>query len=312
MTDPADDSVRGAQAGEKSGGRLHCIPTPIAPGRELADDLGAATLAIVRQADYVIAEHPRTARAFLKQAGVERPIQAIEVATIESGFDAGRLNELLEPLRQGRDALLVSEAGCPGVADPGAALVLAAHAANIDVVVHVGPSALLLALMGSGLEGQRFAFAGYVPAATGERHERLLALEARSRRESETILIIETPYRSEVLFQSLIAALHETTRLCVASGLTGANSLLKTRTVKDWRGQPPPRLDRVPTVFLFEARGGREGHGPGPGPRPGSGPGPGASADRTPSRKPRGPGPDSRPPRRPRPGRGARAGSTGG
>jgi 16S rRNA (cytidine1402-2'-O)-methyltransferase len=159
---------------------------------------------------------------------------------------------MLAPLRAGRSAALMSEAGCPGVADPGARLVLAAHAESIPVVPVVGPSALLLALMGSGLNGQRFAFAGYLPTAPDARRQRLRELEQRSRREDETELFIETPYRNQAMLEALLATLSPSTQLCVAADLTGPQQSLRTQRVDAWRRQPPA-LERVPTVFLFLA-----------------------------------------------------------
>lgn len=233
-------------------GRLHCVPTPIAAGRTADTDLPAPTRSALVDIDYVIAEHARTARSFLKQLGLSRPIQAIEIAELNEHTPEHAIEPLLAPLLQGRDAILVSEAGCPGVADPGARLVRAAHAAGIAVEPHIGPSALLLALMGCGLEGQRFAFAGYLPTDSAARRARLQALEQRSRREQETQLFIETPYRNQALFDALLSALHPGTWLCVAADLTGAQQRLQTCRVSQWRSRPP-LLARVPTVFLLLA-----------------------------------------------------------
>jgi 16S rRNA (cytidine1402-2'-O)-methyltransferase len=233
-------------------GTLYCVPTPISEARAPADDLAPAALARVAGLDYVVAENAKTARAVLKRMPLERPIQQIEIVELSEHTRDDAIPAMLAPLRAGRSAALMSEAGCPGVADPGARLVLAAHAESIPVVPVVGPSALLLALMGSGLNGQRFAFAGYLPTAPDARRQRLRELEQRSRREDETELFIETPYRNQAMLEALLATLSPSTQLCVAADLTGPQQSLRTQRVDAWRRQPPA-LERVPTVFLFLA-----------------------------------------------------------
>jgi 16S rRNA (cytidine1402-2'-O)-methyltransferase len=229
-----------------------CVPTPIAEGRNASDCLPAAELDRLGRIDYVIAEHARTARAFLKQLPLSRPLQQIEVVELNEHTPARAIEGFLEPLLAGRDAMLVSEAGAPGVADPGALLVRAAHAHGLIVEPVIGPSALLLALMGSGLEGQRFSFNGYLPVAPQERRARIQALERRSRNERETVLFIETPYRNAAMVGSLLETLAPQTLLCIASGLTGPTPLLATRAVGAWR-KSPPDPGRQPTVYLLQA-----------------------------------------------------------
>ncbi len=233
-------------------GTLYCVPTPIAEGRGPAEDLAPGAVALVAGLDYVIAENAKTARAVLKRLPLARPIQSIEIVELDEHTRDDAIGPMLAPLLAGRSAALMSEAGCPGVADPGARLVLAAHAGSIPVVPIVGPSALLLALMGSGLNGQRFAFAGYLPTAPDARRQRLRELEQRSRREDETQLFIETPYRNQAMLDALLATLAPATRLCVAADLTGTRQSLHTARVDAWRRRPPA-LHKVPTVFLFLA-----------------------------------------------------------
>ena len=234
-------------------GTLHCVPTPIAEGRPIEADLTPPAIATVAAIDYVVAENAKTARAFLKRLPLARPIQAIEIVELNERTRDDAVVAMLDPLLTGRDAALVSEAGCPGVADPGARLVRAAHEAGVPVVPMVGPSALLLALMGSGLDGQRFAFVGYLPTDAEARRRRLHELEQRSRRERETVLFIETPYRNAPMLDALLATLAPSTLLCVAADLTGARHRLATRSVAEWR-RAPPVPEKVPTVFLFLAR----------------------------------------------------------
>ncbi len=249
----ADPSPSSAAPQSSPRGRLFCVPTPIAAERTAAESLPAPMLSRLGQVDYVVAEHARTARAFLKQLPLARPLQQIEVLELNEHTPVASIEGLIAPLTEGRDALLVSEAGAPGVADPGALLVRAAHAAGIEVEPVIGPSALLLALMGSGLDGQRFSFCGYLPVPATERRTRLQFLERRSRQERETILFIETPYRNAAMVSSLLDTLAPQTLLCIASGLTGHSARLMTRTVAQWRSTPP-EPGRQPTVYLLLAR----------------------------------------------------------
>lgn len=233
-------------------GTLHCVPTPIAAGRSPREDLAPGVIAIVAGLDYVVAENARSARAFLGQLPLARPIQAIEIVELSEHTRDDAIEPMLAPLKSGRDAALVSEAGCPGVADPGARLVLAAHRAGVPVAPMVGPSALLLALMGSGLNGQCFGFAGYLPTDAAARRERLRELELRSRRGHETVLFIETPYRNQAMLDALLATLAPSTWLCVATDLTGPGQRLTTDRIEGWRRRSPA-LGKVPTVFLLLA-----------------------------------------------------------
>jgi len=250
VTDETPGTAR--TAAPAAPGTLYCVPTPIAAGRPAAADLAPPVLEAVARIDYVVAENARTARAFLKGIALARPIQAIEIATLDAHTRDDAIEPLLAPLRAGRDAALVSEAGCPGVADPGARLVLAAHRAGIPVMPMIGPSALLLALMGSGLNGQCFGFVGYLPTEPEARKQRLRGLEQRSRRDDETVLFIETPYRNQAMLDALLATLQPSTWLCVAADLTGERQRLRTDRIADWRSRPP-LLDKVPTVFLIRA-----------------------------------------------------------
>lgn len=237
-------------------GQLYLIPTVLAPG-PLVPVLPAPVASTLARLDYLIAENPKTARAFLKEIGawtpLARPIQAIEIRTLNLDTPRAELPALLEPLVAGRDGALVSEAGCPAVADPGAALVALAHARGIAVRPLVGPSALLLALMGSGLNGQRFAFGGYLPRDAAERGERIRARERRSAQEDETQVFIETPYRNDALLAALLETLAPATRLSVAVDLTGQDETILTDTVAAWRRRPAPTLKGRPAVFLFLA-----------------------------------------------------------
>jgi 16S rRNA (cytidine1402-2'-O)-methyltransferase len=215
--------------------------------------LPARTIAIARTLAHWVVETPKPARAFLKSLAPQRPIAELSIAEIGERPDAGRLRALLAPARAGEDVGVLSDAGCPGVADPGALLVAAAHAQGLRVVPLVGPSSLLLALMASGMNGQRFAFHGYLPAKPGARIEAVRALEAESRRLHATQLFIETPYRNAAMLEALVATLAPSTRLCVAADLTLPTENVAMRPAREWRGRDFAAYSRRPAIFLIEA-----------------------------------------------------------
>ncbi|MCO5100129.1 MAG: SAM-dependent methyltransferase [Burkholderiaceae bacterium] len=234
-------------------GALWLIPTPLGAAEQARETLPAATLTCVRRLDYFIVENARSARAFLKAAGTVAPLQSLELVELDEHTPRALIAGMLAPIVAGRDAGLLSEAGAPAVADPGAALVQAAHAAGVPVRPLVGPSAILLALMASGLNGQRFSFAGYVPTQAEARVRRLRELERRSLREDETVLIIETPYRNRALLDSALQALAPSTRLMLASELTTPAERIVVDTIAGWRQRrhEPPK---APAVFGLQAR----------------------------------------------------------
>lgn len=247
-----------SEANATPGGTLFLLPTLVAD-TAVEDVLPAHTIDVARRLDYFLAEDAKAARAFLKAVGHPRPIRDIDIVEIGHAPDAARIDGWLQPLRErARDAAIVSEAGCPGVADPGATLVARAHELGIAVRPLVGPSSLLLALMASGLEGQRFRFVGYLPQDAAACVQRVRELEQASRA-GETQLFIETPYRNEKLFAALLECCAPTTRIGVAVGLTGPDQCMSTRTVAQWRALAPaarPALQRRPAVFLLLADAG--------------------------------------------------------
>jgi 16S rRNA (cytidine1402-2'-O)-methyltransferase len=227
---------------------LYAIPAPLGGTAEAA--LPQAALGIVRGlADFVV-ENPKSARAFLSAVGMARPIRELSLATLDEHTAPAQVPALLRPLREGRPLGLLSEAGCPAIADPGAALVEAAHREGFQVRPLVGPSSIVLALMASGLQGQRFAFCGYLPREAGEREARIRALEKRSREEDETEVFIETPYRNDALLGSLLSVCRPATRLCVAADLTLPTESVVSRPVSQWRALPGA-IGRRPAVFLL-------------------------------------------------------------
>jgi 16S rRNA (cytidine1402-2'-O)-methyltransferase len=232
-------------------GTLYLVPVPLGPEEDPLRVLPPATVDATAALDCFIAEHARSARAVLARLPMRRPLQEIQIAELNRNTPEDCLPGLLEPLLAGRDAGLLSEAGCPAVADPGAALVALAHRRGIRVVPLVGPSSLLLALMASGMNGQAFSFAGYVPVDPAERAERLRELERRSASTGETVLMIETPYRTQALFDAMLAALAPATRIGVAARLTMAGETTQSRTVAEWR-ELRPELERTPTVLSLQ------------------------------------------------------------
>jgi 16S rRNA (cytidine1402-2'-O)-methyltransferase len=233
-------------------GKLYLIPVPLGPTHP-QDSLHPNILAIIHPLVHFVVEQAKTARAFLKAAGTETPLQQLQLQELNEHTRESELDAMLEPLRNGHDVGLLSEAGCPAVADPGANLVARAQQEGITVVPLIGPSSLLLALMASGLNGQRFAFQGYLPAKEGERSKVLRDLEAESRKRQQTQIFIETPYRNRQMFDSVLQYCHPGTRLTVATDLTLPGESVKTRTVAQWKKQTPPDIERRPTVFLLLA-----------------------------------------------------------
>lgn len=236
-------------------GKLYLLPALL--GDTQAEDvLPQATLAAARALDYVLAEDARSARALLKAIGHPKPIAQIRIVEIGHEPDPARIDEWLAPLaHDGIDAAIVSEAGCPGVADPGATVVARAHALGIAVRPLVGPSSILLALMASGLNGQQFRFVGYLPREPDTLAQRLRELERDAQR-GETQIFIETPYRNERLFAAILSACRPTTLLSVAVDLTTTAERIATHAVGAWSALAPerrPALDRHPAVFSLLA-----------------------------------------------------------
>lgn len=225
---------------------LYAIPTPL--GGTPAESLSLPSLEIVRSLRDFAVENAKSARAFLGAVGMAVPLRELQIQEIAEG----KPELLLQPLREGRSMGLLSEAGCPAIADPGAALVEVAHREGLRVVPLIGPSCIILALMASGLEGQRFAFCGYLPREAEDRKSRIRELERRSRKEQETQIFIETPYRSDALFAALLEWCSPQTRVCVAADLTLPNETIATRSVAQWR-RAQPALGRRPAVFLLLA-----------------------------------------------------------
>jgi 16S rRNA (cytidine1402-2'-O)-methyltransferase len=231
-------------------GRLYVIPSllGIVPPEAV---LPRRTIDIARGLAHFVVETPKAARQFLKTLSPDRPLQSIALTELNEHTPAGRAMELLAPARGGHDLGLISDAGCPGVADPGAVLVAAAHQAGISVVPLVGPSAVLLALMASGMNGQSFAFHGYLPAKSGPRAAAIRELDQAIARTGATQLFIETPYRNDALVDAILLACRPELRLCLAVDLTLQTEQVQNRTIAEWRAASRSSLDRRPAIFLL-------------------------------------------------------------
>jgi 16S rRNA (cytidine1402-2'-O)-methyltransferase len=225
-------------------GTLYLIPVPLGPVSPEAC-LPPDTLAVARRLDSFVVERAKTARAHLKAMGHPLPLQQIEIHELNEHTPASDIDALLAPLIAGRDVGLLSEAGCPAVADPGAALVMAAHRRNIPVVPLVGPSSILLALMASGLGGQRFAFHGYLPAKEPERSQTIRALEITARKQHSTQLFIETPYRAAALLEALAQTLQADTLVSIGADLSLPGQVIRTQRAAAWRGQIEQMKDKL-------------------------------------------------------------------
>jgi 16S rRNA (cytidine1402-2'-O)-methyltransferase len=200
-----------------------------------------------------IAENAKVARAFLKLTPLDHPLQDITIHELNARIEDDALEQWLAPLKAGEDMGLVSDAGCPAVADPGARAVALAHRWGAPVKPWVGPSSILLGLMGSGLDGQRFAFHGYAPVEPAERARQLKVWEQISSKQKQSQLFIETPYRNQAMFSSLTEHLKGNTRLCIARSVTTQDEWIRTLTIAQWKSQPSPALDKHPTLFIFQA-----------------------------------------------------------
>lgn len=243
-------------AATHSNGTLWLIPVPLALKTDITPTLSEcllpASLQRIAALDYFVVENAKSARAFLKHAS-PKAIQGLHLSELNEHSHAHELPTLAAPLLAGHDVGLLSEAGCPAVADPGALLVAYAHQHHISVRPLVGPSSLLLALMASGLDGQRFSFHGYLPVSEQERKQAIRTLEKTSAQRHETQLFIETPYRNPALFHALLATCQSSTRLCIASNLTLPQESIITRTIGQWRNKPAPALKNQASVFLLLA-----------------------------------------------------------
>ncbi len=233
-------------------GALYLVPNllgAVPPGAVLPQ----RTIDVARGLSNWVVETPKAARAFLNSLGMPVPLAQLDMLPLSRAPDAAELARPLALLRDGSDLGLMSDAGCPGVADPGSALVAEAHAAGIRVVPLVGPSAILLALMASGMNGQHFCFHGYLPVKPDARTAALRTLEAQSKAGARTEIFIETPYRNAAMLAALAAVLKPSTTVCIAADLTLATEHVERATAGEWKKRDLTRFERRPAIFLLQA-----------------------------------------------------------
>jgi 16S rRNA (cytidine1402-2'-O)-methyltransferase len=232
-------------------GILYLIPVPLGDESSPSEVLPESALVILREVKEFIVENEKSARAFLKSAGTKIPMPELILHPIGKHISPVEMNSYLNAAKKGATIGLLSEAGCPGVADPGANIVRFAHQAGIKVVPLVGPSSLLLALMASGLNGQEFHFHGYIPIDKSERAGFLKHIERETKKYGTTHFFIETPFRNNHMLEDLLKSLDNGTKLCLACDLTLPTEYIRTSTVSDWKINPAPDLHKRPTVFLI-------------------------------------------------------------
>jgi 16S rRNA (cytidine1402-2'-O)-methyltransferase len=228
---------------------VYLIPTVLE--EKATETIPPYILEAVKNCRVIFAENERTARRFLKTMSKDIVIDDFEWYTIHK-TEPELVNTFRQKIREGKTIAIISEAGCPGIADPGQALVAAAQEMNVTVKPLVGPSSILLALMASGMNGQQFEFVGYLPIDNLERNKAITALETNSQRKNSTQVFIETPYRNNQLLETLLKTCRPATKLCIAAELTGVNECIKTKTIAGWR-QEKTDLHKKPAIFLLYA-----------------------------------------------------------
>lgn len=229
-------------------GKLYLLPVPIHEDEESRNFIPDYNFTVVGSLNYFIAEDAKTARRFLKWFRYGR-IEQAEISLLNEHTREKELAGFLEHLLAGHDVGLMSDAGCPGIADPGAEVVRLAHGKGIPVVPLVGPSSIVLSIMASGFSGQNFAFVGYLPIDKAPRQKRLKELEQLAQKQRQAQFFIETPYRNDQLFDALLACLAPATLVFLGRNLTAPGQLLVSKTVAAWKSSPRPELHKVPVVF---------------------------------------------------------------
>lgn len=230
-------------------GRLYLIPSPIGDN-DPGEVIPRPVLEKLAELDTFVVEETRTARRYLSKAGLKGRIDGLRFHELNEHTKQEEVEGYLELFEGGNDVGLISEAGLPAVADPGAQLVALAHSHGIEVVPFTGPSSLMLALMSSGLNGQSFAFCGYLPARPDERKAKLKSIERLSSSTGQTQIFIETPYRNDAMLKDILACCHDDTRVCVAAGITGPDAFIRTMTIRQWKDAGHV-IGKRPCVFLL-------------------------------------------------------------
>ena len=228
-------------------GKLYLIPVPIS-AHEGLNHLPAFNLSIVQSLTYFISENAKAARSHLKLLGYTH-LQTAVIEELNQHKKEEQFSDLLTPLLHGFNVGLMSDAGCPGIADPGAAIVQLAHQKNIEVIPLSGPSSIVLSIMASGFNGQNFAFVGYLPIERFDKVKRLKELEMLAIKHKQAQFFIETPYRNDQLFDIILSTLSPSTLLFIGKDITGQAQFLKSHSIQQWRSLPKPFMNKVPLVF---------------------------------------------------------------
>ena len=229
---------------------LYLIPVTLGE-TSIEQVLPAYNHEVIMDIRHFIVENIRSARRFLRQTDRTFPIDDTTFFEMGKHSDERAFSQYLQPLREGKPVGVISEAGCPAVADPGADIVGIAQREGLRVIPLVGPNSMIMAVMSSGLGGQSFAFNGYLPVDTADRAKKLKMLETRAWTEGQTQLFIETPYRNEKMFQALLAALRPQTHLCIAAGITTKDEYIRTLRISEWKNTKLPDLSKIPAIFLI-------------------------------------------------------------
>jgi 16S rRNA (cytidine1402-2'-O)-methyltransferase len=231
-------------------GILYLIPTTLGDTAETADVIPVKVNRVINTIDEYIVENEKSARHYLKKTGIQKPLQEIILHSLNQHTATHEISAYLDAISQGKNIGIISEAGCPGIADPGADVVRIAHERNIKVVPLVGPSSIFLALMASGFNGQNFAFNGYLPKERADRVKKIKELERLAQQKNQTQLFIETPYRNEHVLGDILSSCDGATRLCIACDITLPTEFIQTRTVAAWKKQIPD-INKRPAIFLI-------------------------------------------------------------
>lgn len=232
-------------------GKLYLIPTTLGDS-EIKSVIPASVVDIIESLQFFIVENIRTTRRYIRKVSKTKNIDEITFFELNKRTKPEEISGFLKPCLSGYSIGIISEAGNPGIADPGASVVKIAHKKNIDIIPSVGPSSILLALISSGMNGQNFAFNGYLPINDKERAEKIRFLERKSKAENQTQIFMETPFRNMKMFDTLLQTCRNDTFLCIAADITLTSEFIKTKTISDWKKQKP-QLNKRPTVFVIQA-----------------------------------------------------------
>lgn len=231
-------------------GKIYLIPSALSD-TEIYNSFPEFNSTIINDLKYFIVENIKTSRRFIRKVLPNKNIDELEFFELNKHTSENDLANFIQPCLSGNNVGLLSEAGCPAIADPGARVVAIAHQKDIEVIPLVGASSIILGLMASGLNGQSFQFHGYLPKERGKRIKKIKQLEQFAQRQNQTQLFIETPYRNNHLLEDLLANCNPATKLCIAKDIMGENQWIKTKKIDDWKKTPLPDLNKIPTVFLI-------------------------------------------------------------